>query len=60
MLAASSVSLWGIFAGFDPDVILLRAIVSAVCVGMVVSLGQGMYRLVQESESKSRQKLERN
>lgn len=54
LMVAAMVTLLGAARGIQPPVILLRAAVSAVLIGCLVSLGFGIVRLA-DAEHKQRQ-----
>jgi hypothetical protein len=45
MLTASLVTLIGVFSGVEPFDLLIRAMVSAILMGAIVSLGLGVIRV---------------
>ena len=45
MLTASLVTLIGVFSGVEPFDLLVRAMVSAILMGAIVSLGLGVIRV---------------
>lgn len=54
LFTACFVTLIGVFSGFEPFVVLVRASVSAILLGGIVSLGSGVIHLANVG-SRSRQ-----
>lgn len=56
MLTSVSVTLVGVFLGLQPLVILTRAFVSALVIGLLMSIGASVVRLA-NAEHRKRQEL---